>query len=104
MKVGQKKVKNLTLVVNAVMAFLNFKVLKQKYSTLSPRSADQKSANGSKVLAGGNFFCYFSASSFIRSVRNFAPINWVRLSKIYIVDIFHNHVIQYPTPVSLTYA
>ena len=33
-----------------------------------------------------------------------APVNWTRFNKIYILDILNNHVIQYPTPISLTYA
>jgi Cytochrome b/b6/petB len=33
-----------------------------------------------------------------------APVNWKRFNKIYLFDILNNHVIQYPTPISLTYA
>lgn len=33
-----------------------------------------------------------------------APVNWTRFNKIYLFDILNNHVIQYPTPICLTYA
>jgi hypothetical protein len=37
-------------------------------------------------------------------LKSFAPINAIRFNKIYLLDIINNHVIQYPTPISLTYA
>lgn len=32
------------------------------------------------------------------------PKNWMRITQMYMVDILYNHVIRYPTPISLTYA
>lgn len=37
-------------------------------------------------------------------IKKLSPVNWPRFNKIYIFDIINNHVIQYPTPISLTYA
>lgn len=57
-----------------------------------------------KSVECGSFFCNFSTSSFIGSVINYALINWIRLSKIYIVDILRNHVILYSTLISIRYS
>jgi hypothetical protein len=78
------------------------------YSTFPQQNLEQCKKNiymnNSEVLADNYFFHHLSMSSFIRSIKNYAPVNWIRLNKIYLIDILHNHVIQYPTPISLTYA
>jgi quinol-cytochrome oxidoreductase complex cytochrome b subunit len=37
-------------------------------------------------------------------LRLLLPINWSRINKNYIIALIANHVISYPTPISLTYA
>lgn len=72
--------------------------LTHRYGALAQKSMNQKS------VECGSFFCNFSTSSFIGSVINYALINWIRLSKIYIVDILRNHVILYSTLISIRYS
>ena len=51
------------------------------------------------------FFLNFKP--FLLSVINFRnvwPVNWKRWNKNYLLDIFSNHLIYYPTPISITYA
>ena len=42
-----------------------------------------------------NFFVIF---------RSFLPTNWKRLNKNYLLALVSNHIIYYPTPITLTYA
>ena len=46
----------------------------------------------------------FVSSNLILQGRIRYPKNWMRITQMYMVDILYNHVIRYPTPISLTYA
>lgn len=52
------------------------------------------------VLKGINQFFLFSANK----IKVILPLNLPRVNKIYLVDIFDNHLIHYSSPISLTYA
>lgn len=42
--------------------------------------------------------------NFFVSFKRLFPINWKRLNKNYLLALLSNHLIYYPTPISLTYA
>lgn len=49
------------------------------------------------------FFNAFFLNFFI-SLRRLLPINWKRWNKNYLLALISNHIIYYPTPITLTYA
>jgi quinol-cytochrome oxidoreductase complex cytochrome b subunit len=42
--------------------------------------------------------------NFSVSLKRLSPVNWSRLNKNYLLAIVSNHIIYYPTPITLTYA
>ncbi len=42
--------------------------------------------------------------NFFVTIKNLLPLNWKRLNKNYLLAIVSNHIIYYPTPITLTYA
>jgi ubiquinol-cytochrome c reductase cytochrome b subunit len=40
----------------------------------------------------------------ISRLKQFSPVNWLRITKHYIIAFIFSHVVFYPTPISLTYA
>jgi ubiquinol-cytochrome c reductase cytochrome b subunit len=42
--------------------------------------------------------------NFIIGLKRFSPVNWSRFNKNYILALVSNHIIYYPTPITLTYA
>lgn len=54
-----------------------------------------------------NYFCMKKKSSFSNILNRFKqilPINVSRINKNYLIDIADNHIIHYPSPITLTYA
>ena len=42
--------------------------------------------------------------NFIVSLKGLSRVNWSRLNKNYLLALVSNHIIYYPTPITLTYA
>ena len=42
--------------------------------------------------------------NFSIGLKRLSPINWKRLNKNYLLALISNHIIYYPTPITLTYA
>ncbi len=45
-----------------------------------------------------------SLLNFSIGLKRLSPVNWPRLNKNYILALISNHIIYYPTPITLTYA
>ena len=68
-----------------------------KFLTLY-RGKIEEMLNSLPNIANGNNSAYYSIK------KNFAPLNFARSNKNYLFAFISNHLIYYPTPISLTYA
>jgi hypothetical protein len=71
---------------------------------LTALSFNLRSLNRKTTVSLKRGYYAYNIQMALSHARAFAPINWSRFNKVYLLDILNNHVIQYPTPISLTYA